>query len=101
MVNIHQAKTHLSRLIEEVAAGEEVIIARAGTPLVRLVPVAASHAPRKLGTLKGKVVESSDAWAADPDMEAAFYGGDAEPPRTSRVAERPPGGKSTRAREKK
>lgn len=53
-VNIHDAKTHLSRLVEAAAAGEEVIIAKAGKPLVRLTPVAGAPGKRKLGLLKGK-----------------------------------------------
>ena len=48
-VNIHQAKTHLSRLLAEVARGEEVIISRAGTPIARLTPYTTSGARRRLG----------------------------------------------------
>ena len=87
-VNIHQAKTHLSRLIEEVTSGEEVVIARAGKPLVRLVAIAGGEGVRKLGALKGKVVERDDAWAPDPEIEWAFYGGEEEMQRSARVAER-------------
>jgi prevent-host-death family protein len=56
-VNIHAAKTHLSRLIDDVATGEEVIIARAGRPVARLVPLQhpAPPARRQLGTLRGKL----------------------------------------------
>ena len=64
-VNMHEAKTHLSRLVEEAAAGEDIVIARAGKPLVRLVAFAAPAGPRQLGLLAGKVVESSDAWTFD------------------------------------
>lgn len=52
-VNIHQAKTHLSRLIAEVARGEEVIISRAGTPIARLVPYATATPQRMLGRDRG------------------------------------------------
>jgi len=52
MVNIHEAKTHLSRLIERVESGEEVVIARAGRPVARLVPLARRTQPRALGTLR-------------------------------------------------
>jgi len=86
-VNIHAAKTHLSRLIADVLAGEEVIIAKAGTPLVRLVPVAQGEGPRPLGVLRGAVVERDDCWAPDHDTEALFYGGEVEPPPAKRVAE--------------
>jgi prevent-host-death family protein len=48
IVNVHEAKTHLSRLLSAVAAGEEVIIAKAGKPVARLVPVAAPAGARVL-----------------------------------------------------
>lgn len=54
-VNIHHAKTHLSRLVAEAMSGGEVVIARANRPLVKLVPVAEALPPRKLGTAAGKV----------------------------------------------
>jgi prevent-host-death family protein len=53
-INIHAAKTHLSRLVEDAAGGEEIVIAKAGKPLARLVPLAATPAKRKLGMLDGK-----------------------------------------------
>lgn len=55
IVNIHEAKTHLSRLIERVEAGETIIVAKAGRPKVRLVPVR-SQAPRQPGRFKGELV---------------------------------------------
>lgn len=54
-VNIHEAKTHLSRLLEQVAGGEEVVIAKAGKAIARLVPLAAAPKKRQLGLLKGKL----------------------------------------------
>ena len=63
-VNIHEAKTHLSRLIERVEAGEEITLARAGRPVARLVPVRRSTEPRPLGLWKGKVWLSDD-WDSD------------------------------------
>ncbi len=55
-VNIHEAKTHLSRLLEEVSTGEEIIISKAGRPVAKLVPIDAASLPkRKLGLLKGKI----------------------------------------------
>jgi prevent-host-death family protein len=54
-VNIHEAKTHLSRLIEDVASGNEVLIAKGGRPMARLVPLGRDDSPRKAGLLKGKL----------------------------------------------
>ena len=59
-VNIHQAKTNLSRLIEQVAGGAEVVIARAGKPVAKLVPLGMTKGSRKLGLLKGKIKVPSD-----------------------------------------
>ena len=89
-VNIHEAKTHLSRLVEAAAAGEEIIIAKAGKPLVKLVALAAVQGPRPLGALTGKVTESADCWAPDPALDALFSGPDIEPDASRRVEERPP-----------
>ena len=62
IINIHEAKTHLSRLIESVADGEPFIIAKAGRPLAKVVPLAASDsdAPRRLGFLAGQVIVPAD-----------------------------------------
>jgi prevent-host-death family protein len=54
-VGIHEAKTKLSKLISAVLSGEEVIITKAGQPLVKLVPVEAPSGPRPLGAYEGKV----------------------------------------------
>lgn len=60
-VNIHEAKTHLSRLLEAVAKGEEVVIAKAGKPMARLVPLEGEEKPkRQFGRLKGKIWVSDD-----------------------------------------
>lgn len=54
-VNIHEAKTHLSRFVDQAAAGEEILIARAGKPVARLVALASDqNQPRKLGLGKGR-----------------------------------------------
>ena len=67
-VNIHAAKTHLSRLVEEAAAGEEIIIAKAGTPLAKLVPlVPVEGKKRRLGLLAGRVTIPADFDAPLPD----------------------------------
>ena len=56
-VDVHAAKTHLSRLLEEAAAGAEIIIAKAGKPLAKLVPLDAAPKPKRtLGRLAGKAV---------------------------------------------
>lgn len=54
-VNIHHAKTHLSRLIEDVASGNEILIAKGGRPMARLVPLGRDDSPRRPGLLKGKM----------------------------------------------
>ena len=59
-VNIHEAKTHLSRLIDEVAAGAEIIIAKAGKPMARLSPISVPAREKHLGLLKGKIKVADD-----------------------------------------
>ena len=73
-VNIHEAKTHLSRLLQRVAAGEEIVIANAGVPVARLVPIEPSQSRRRLGMDEGKIWMSDDFDAPDPELEALFYG---------------------------
>ena len=69
-VNIHAAKTHLSRLIEEVHAGEEVVIAKAGRPVARLVAIERAGARRRgLGALKGRIRIGADFDAPLPDLD--------------------------------
>ena len=79
-VNIHEAKTHLSRFVEQAAAGEEIIIAKAGKPLARLVPLAAAQAPRQLGMFQGQLKVPDDFDAPLPeDVLAGFYHSPIEP----------------------
>jgi prevent-host-death family protein len=59
-VNLHAAKTHLSRLVDEAVAGEEVVIAKAGRPMVRLVPVSTRKRRTGFGTLRDKIRISDD-----------------------------------------
>jgi prevent-host-death family protein len=76
-VNIHEAKTHLSRLLQRVAQGEEVTIARAGVPVARLVAVENKPKIRPLGFARGEVWIADDFDAPLPDdLLAAFYGGE-------------------------
>jgi prevent-host-death family protein len=58
--NVHEAKTHLSRLLEQVADGESVVIARAGVPVARLLPIAAPASARPLGSEAGRIVIGDD-----------------------------------------
>ena len=90
IVNIHLAKTQLSRLIAEVVAGGDVVIAKAGTPLVRLVAIATSQGSRSLGALAGQVVETDDCWTVDPKVEALFHESELEPRAPHRVSKRAP-----------
>jgi prevent-host-death family protein len=73
-VNIHDAKTHLSRLIEQVEAGQEIVIARAGRPVARLVPYRARSEPRKPGAWKGRVRLAPDFDATDAGSLDDFEG---------------------------
>ena len=74
-VNIHYAKTHLSKLIEAVLRGEEVIIAKSGEPKVKLVPVEKKKKKRKPGLLKGKIWLADDWDSPETNKEIAdlFY----------------------------
>jgi prevent-host-death family protein len=72
-VNIHEAKTHLSKLLERVALGEEVIIAKAGTPVAKLVGLNGRKRSFKFGSAKGEFVVPEDFNEPDPDIEDLFY----------------------------
>lgn len=81
-INIHAAKTNLSKLIQQAENGEEIIIARAGKPAVRLVPVAKHKTRRRhiLGSGVGKVwiADDFDSPATDKEIEELFHSGDDE-----------------------
>jgi prevent-host-death family protein len=76
-VNMHEAKTHLSRLVERAAKGEGFIIAKAGKPLVKVVPLSAREpaVPRRLGFLAGEIAvpDDFDRMGQD-DIERQFRG---------------------------
>lgn len=76
MINVHEAKTHLSRIIEQVlASGEPVTVARAGKPVVLVSAHPASRpAHRQLGILRGKVRLPEDMHAYDDEIERMFEG---------------------------
>ena len=71
-VNVHEAKTHLSRLIAQVEAGEEVVIARNGKPVVRLMPVQ-QRGPRKPGSWKGRISIDDSFFDPLPEDELAAW----------------------------
>jgi prevent-host-death family protein len=74
LMNIHEAKTHFSRLVERVEAGEEILIGRAGRPVARLVPLKARTAPRTPGLWRGRVRIAADFDATDDSVLDAFEG---------------------------
>lgn len=72
-VNIHEAKTHLSRLLTRVDSGEEVIIAKAGKPVARIIPLKQKNKKRIPGTAKGHIIIKDDFFAPLPeDIIKAF-----------------------------
>lgn len=72
-LNIHAAKTHFSRLIEDVIDGGEVVIAKSGRPVARLVPIEKAAGKRKLGVLKGKLRVPADFDAPLPEHVIASF----------------------------
>jgi prevent-host-death family protein len=76
-VNIHAAKTHLSRLLDAAASGEEILIARAGRPIARLVPLEgqATHPRRRLGLLAGQITVPDDFDAPLPENVLGSFEG--------------------------
>jgi prevent-host-death family protein len=74
-VNLYDAKTNLSQLVERAARGEEIVIAKAGRPLARLVPLAKRIAPRPLGLFAGEIEVGADFDDPLPsDIQGAFEG---------------------------
>ncbi|WP_028932838.1 type II toxin-antitoxin system Phd/YefM family antitoxin [Pseudonocardia spinosispora] len=73
-VNIHEAKTQLSRLLERVAAGEHVIISKAGKPIADLVPHQAAAVT--FGGMKGEISYDDSVFDVDQDIQRMFYGDD-------------------------
>ena len=70
-INIHEAKTHFSRLVERVEAGEELVIARAGRPVARLVPYLERREPRVPGALRGRIRLAADWDSSSTNAEIA------------------------------
>lgn len=79
IINIHQAKTNLSKLIEKTLNGEDVVIAKAGKPVVKLVAYKKKLKPRTPGLLKGKIWMSPDFNDEDEEINKLFYEGEIEP----------------------
>lgn len=74
VINIHQAKTTLSQLIEKTLGGEDVVIAKAGKPVVKLIAYTKNLKPRKPGLWKGKIWMSPDFNEEDEEINKLFYG---------------------------
>lgn len=73
-VNIHEAKTHLSRLVDQAAKGKPFVIAKAGKPLVKVVAIDAPAVPQRLGFLAGEIEIPDDFDAMGADSIAALFG---------------------------
>jgi len=77
IVNVHEAKTHLSRILDRVAAGEEIILAKGGKPVARIVPLETEDRPRVPGTYAGRIEIAPDFEAPLPeDLLGRFEGDD-------------------------
>lgn len=76
IVNIQEAKTHLSRLLRRVKEGEPFVIAQAGKPVAIVSPFDGDLPPRQPGSLRGKVFVAPDFDAPDPGIEKLFHGED-------------------------
>lgn len=73
LINIQAAKTHLSRIVEDVVEGDDVVLAKSGKPMVRLVRYAQAREPRQPGRLAGKIWEAPDCWApGESELEASI-----------------------------
>jgi prevent-host-death family protein len=74
IINIHEAKTHLSRLVDDAVHGESFIIAKAGTPLVKVVALDAPEEPKRIGFLEGEILVPDDFDTMGADEIAALFG---------------------------
>jgi prevent-host-death family protein len=72
IVNVRQAKTQFSRLLDRVEAGEELVIARRGKPVARLIPYSTAGQPRRLGIWRGQVTIGPDFDAVDEELARLF-----------------------------
>jgi prevent-host-death family protein len=76
LINVHAAKTHLSRLIERALAGEDIVIARDNVPAVRLVPVAVERPQRVFGSWRGKATVTDAFFEPLDEAELRAWTGD-------------------------
>ncbi len=77
IVNIHEAKTHLSRLVEQATKGEPFIIAKAGKPLVKVTALSAPPEPQRLGFLAGEIAVPDDFdRMGEAEIASLFEGGE-------------------------
>ncbi len=76
-VNIHEAKTHLSQLVEDAARGKEIVIAKAGRPMARLMAITAGRQSRRQGSLAGRITIADDFDAPLPPEVLADFEGEA------------------------
>jgi prevent-host-death family protein len=70
VVNVHEAKTHFSRLLEQAHAGQEILLAKAGKPYARLMPLERDSARRQPGRLQGRVTEAFFEPLPEDDLDA-------------------------------
>jgi prevent-host-death family protein len=99
-INIHEAKTNFSKLLQRVALGEEIIIAKAGMPVAKLVPVYANKPKRTLGLYKGQIWMADDFNGPLPDdILAGFLGEELMPGKIH--AKKVEGAASTKRKKKK
>jgi len=80
IVNVHAAKTQLSRLLERAEAGEEIVIGRAGKPIAKLIPYVPARPKRVFGRLKGQIVVHGDFDADNEEIARSFEESDLFPP---------------------
>lgn len=74
LVNIHEAKTHFSRLVDRVSRGEVIVIGKAGKPIAKLIPYTETSGPRSPGAWKGRVKIAPDFDDLPAELAAAFRG---------------------------
>jgi len=89
--NIHEAKTHLSELLEQVRRGDKIYIAKAGTTIAQLIPASnGTEGPRELGIGIGEGIVPDDFNETDPELEQIIATGPIAPPQRPRPARRKP-----------